>query len=330
MSRFLKNLAEKGRGSVPRLAPRPPAPYEDAPQGETMALAEDLQTPLSHSPAPVPEASHAPTPHAGRSVTASEINAEEAAPLSARHGQEPAVTAHSEKRAPVAAPQPTSATQPVSTRAAEPAPMRRSSLSAPLASPVASVEGPSATLLSDAPAAIAPPPVLAPDRSAPPAPPTRPATLDPAPEAAPEPARLIDMAPRGQAEPRISATPPADETTLSSVVADASPPFQQELAPPPAPDIAPVLAEPETGTPTPPLLDQPARQIRREADPHPRAGLASERRPSMPPEPSEPPVIEVRIGSIEVVAEAIPAAPSSAQPPDRSLSLDEFLDGGAG
>ena len=312
MSGFLTNLAARARGTVPRLAPRKPAPYEmQADRGVTPDGGGEVALEVPVPPVPRPQVA-APTvpvvPDApGRPVT----------PLAGS----PTPTA-----APVSAP----ASAPVTKATPAPAtPARRMSGVTPSSAP-ASV-APSVTPAAAVPPAAKP---VAPTASVP--------------REAKSPVS-VPVAPKGEAikpgaaqeVPAVTDVPVRPTANVPPVVERPDPlPVEGAAAPdrtldPAAPAVletdltlpqeAPIAPAPEAA---PPLLTTEIVEMTVERPGAPAAGKPAKAAQS---QPAEPPQVEVHIGTIEVVAEA-PAAPAQAPAaaPPRGLSLDDYLDGTGG
>jgi hypothetical protein len=292
MSGFLSNLVAKGRGTVPMLEPRRPAPYEGLPDG------------------PVPD-SLEPIPRTSDPLT--RPNVPEAAPPSS-----PTVPA-------VAADFP----EPASVIPASP------HRPAPADTTLAS------NTLSPAPVATAPsaasPPVV-PSATPVTAPSVARRMADAAPRTQP-PLAPASLPPTQTQNPR----PPAKDAPASSGTTERAAPaqFPEAVVLPNAAPLRPVIDVPQTPpatksqerslptsstrpAPPPPPLLQGEVQIPRPVV------QAPVQTPGNAAPPPEAPVVEVHIGTIEVVAAQPPAPmpqPRAAASP--GISLDDFLDGTA-
>lgn len=261
MSGFLNNLAAKGRGVVPRLQPRRPAPYEGQADGPGPAGLE-------------------PMPQTSANLTSSAV-------------PEPAAS-FAAKPAPPSVVIPASPQRPASA-ATTPADVSATAVSTP------GVARRMAATPADTPSPLAP--------TSPPAPLSGPST-----KAAPASAGVAQSAAIARAESSDSSVHPHDAThrTLLDSSQTAAAPKPQERVPTPA-------ERSEAGTP--PLL-QAERQ-----SPWSAAQGPAQNQGDAAPAP-ETAVVEVHIGTIEVVATQPPAPmPQHHAAPSRGTSLDDFLDG---
>lgn len=284
MSRFLNNLAAKGRGTIPRLEPRRPAPYEGLPDEPVPGHLEPMpQTSGPLDQPPVPEVA-TPSPPTTPAVAVPSPEPAELIPASP-HWPGPADTKLALNR--------------LSPMPASPAPSVT-----PVAAPRV------ARLKADA-TPSAPPPPLAP------------ALLSSTQTQAPHPPAKITPA-SSDATGRAAPAPPPETVVL-----------------PTAETLRPVIDTPQT----PPATQtqewsQPTSSKQPEAAPlpllqvevqHPHPAAQAPVQPPVDAAPiTEAPLVEVNIGTIEVVADQPPAPiPQPRAAASRCISLDDFLDGTA-
>lgn len=313
MSGFLANLARRARGDVPRLAPRRPAPYEDT---GWQALAPEQFGEVTV----VPPSSPGPTAATG-------IGAYVAPTASA-----PDIEARARERnaAPVSAPQVSVSTTPAHhpqtarRMAAEPTPVPRATAAPSPAVPGIAPKAGHATATPKQPDGTAPAVSTAP--TAAPAAPSVTAPVDGPVPGNPVPDRPPSAVISSERSDPV-ARPPAAGQAEPPLTDATTPPFAEPSAARPAlfqdTPVAPSPARgPERDMPEPPPLLPP--RSRFDSAPPPRAPAPQTAQGSAP----EPPVVEVHIGTIDIVPDAPAPAPTAAPAPARrGISLDDFLDG---
>ncbi len=298
MSGFLNHLAAKGRGTVPRLEPRRPAPFEGLPDG-----------PVADAVEPMPQTSNALTGSAVAELAATS-SPTVAAAAAAVPG--PAVSAgvspgSSPRPAPVDSTRVSNTPSPAPVANASPAP---SPAAAPSATPAAA---PSVTRRMVDAAPSVPLPV------APASPPTtqtnvprQPPKATPASTAAPPPTAATGRP--GPAQSSGIGVQPNVERLRPEIDSPQTPPTIQ--------------AEQRTlTTPSARLEPVPVPLLQAEVQaPRPFA-QASAQPPGGAAPITEAPVVEVYIGTIEVAAaQPPPPIPQLRTAPSRGTSLDDFLD----
>lgn len=296
MSGFLHNLAAKGRGALPRLEPRRPAPYEEPPEGP---LADSLEpTPQSPGPQTRPVVPGTAAPSSPTVAAAAGAAPETGVPA-----------------------------------AVIPASSQRSPQSPALADTL-----PASNTLSPTPAAPAPAtasPLVLPSATAVAAPTVARRTVDASPGT---PAPLVSPSSRQTELPPLSAqaAPSAPGSTEGAARAQPSGTSGLPSAETPRPvidatQVASTSNSQERTLPTPAERPEPAHEPLLQVEPrYPRPpAQAPAQTPGNAAPTAEAPVVEVHIGTIEVVATQPPAAPMQQHhaAPSRSMSLDDFLDG---
>lgn len=304
MTGFLHNLVAKSRGTVARLVPRKPAPFETADQGwsvpESDFAREDLTQPMpaagpsSGPPPSINEAPHMAVPEAVHDVTLNDA---------------PTLSAPSVALAQGSGQGPNDATSAPVEAAVSPAAIAQSATPivsrAPQLSPGAGPPAPQPPPLVAAQPSIINPPAS--DQLA------RPPVTDAMPAVSSGAARA----------PHSNFPPDVEQTSQPSTT---RPEFSDVNEPPPP--IAPPeqqadnrLLEAVQMAPPPPVLPAPtSAEVRSpQREPRPREPA------SLPPETT---VVEVTIGQIDVQLDTpAPMAPAALGSEDRSLSLDAFLGG---
>ena len=298
MRGFLKNLASKGRGAVPRLEPRRPAPYEGLP---------DSPVPDSPVPdSPVPD-SLEPLPQTSAPLTRPSVP--QSSPSSSTVPAAPVVPA-----APAALPEP-AIVIPASPNRPTPAntTLKSNSVS-PTPTPVAAA--PSATPVA-APGVARRMAAAAPNTPPPPAPASLPSTqthqLRPAEKAVPSSSGAIERAAPVQSP---------ENSVLPNI---------ETLRPAKGPPQMPPVNKAERSVPSSPKQLEPAPLPLLQGEVQVSRPVTQS--PAHPPDNAAPtteaPVVEVHIGTIEVVAAQPqpPVAPQRVEAQPRGISLDDFLDG---
>ncbi|MEM8796315.1 MAG: hypothetical protein AAGE61_12170 [Pseudomonadota bacterium] len=328
MTGYLDNLAARARGTLPRLTPRRPAPFEEriAPlEGFETTIEIDAPPPTPRSSTPKPRPSAGPPETETRSPPAPAPTPSEQTSASQETSAHDARTGISiETQAPHSVAAPPAATPAAVLPAPAPATAQRrmAQMPAPAGQP---------TPRSRAPAEQTPPSVVPQVASAPPATPALDNTL------AGFDVPPLTEPPQSTERPVLPRVPDVEASTLAQ---EPAPLLPEERAAhpetmPPNPGASPPIEAPEpliakealrteepVETPAPaPLLPQtPLQQV-----PTP------ERETKPAPEPTDlapETVIEVTIGQIEVVNDPPPKPlQAPAPPPLRGISLDDFLDG---
>lgn len=283
MSAFLSNLAARARGTLPRLAPRRPGPFE--------TLGERSE----------PSDSDRPVPSMSSEAPSRTPRTREAAPPAA---------------APVAGPTISAAATTV---------LRSTHAAAPVTPATSAPAAPSRRMMPLAPAAGVAPAALA----------SRPAVTPPVATSS-QAVLAVETPPVAHAPVSLPIAPSAPAPVIANgTLADALGDMSGETArADPEPAASPVAAD---GRPVsrssivpvpraaPPLL------AREDTAPNWAAQVPRGRNADRAVEPQQPPQVEIRIGSIEVVMDPPRGGqPAPARAEARGISLDDFLDGRGG
>lgn len=315
MSRFLTNLAARARGTLPRLEPRRPAPFE-TPIDRPERFDTDMPAPAAFSEfsASAPRATEA------ASFTGASASNTPDAPLAA---------APDDNMAP-AAPAPT-ASAPIISAAAAPATPARRMAAAPTAT---GNSGPAAQPPASPAYTSAPTPIFATssEHAGPPPAPARtnpvPAVLAASADATPVSRNTVSLpgTPNGQA-PFITTDTNRDtipNVPNGSVQLATEPPYTALAASLNAADQSHATHSPLalTHEAPAPLLAQVAAAFEQAAH------LQDEAKAPHRAESPQAPTVEIHIGTIELVSQAPQVSqPTQAPAPARGVSLDDFLDG---